>query len=148
MNRREKLVRSKEYGFTTMQLSLLNFIENYMKSKGMNRNELAKDIGVSKGYISQVLNAAYDHKLSKVADLANHCNAMPFLFFVDMDTFVQNDAEDRVYRLLPCTKLKPLSSFKEKPNLDDEKVIKMTSDSGTASIYQNNYGNYYSKLNS
>lgn len=102
--KRAELITSKEYVIAEMQLKLLNLIEGYMKKNNLNRNELAQQLQVTKGYISQLLNVSFDHKLSKVVELALACNTMPLLFFTDLDNFVKDDANDKYYELMPIVR--------------------------------------------
>jgi hypothetical protein len=103
---REEFVKSQEYVFGKMQLGLLNMLNDYMVAKDIKPTNLAEELGVTKGYISQLLNVTYDHKLSKVANLALSCNKMPILKFVDLDEFVNNDALDLVYELTTKSRFK------------------------------------------
>lgn len=106
---REELIRSNEYVTGGIQLKLLNLIEDYMKKNNLNRDKLAKQLGVTKGYVSQLFNASYDHKLSKLVDLALSCNAMPLVYFIDMNKFVEDDAKDLVYELVPMLRPKDIT---------------------------------------
>lgn len=108
MNKREKLLRNREYVVSQMQLNLLNLIGNYKDKKKLKDYQLAEKLGVSKGYISQVLNATYDHKLSKIADLSLAFNAMPLLYFVDLDTFIEEDANGKYYEIFPTIRPEPI----------------------------------------
>lgn len=104
--KREDLIKSNEYVVTGFQLSLLNLMEEYMKKRGFNRNQLAAHLGVTKGYISQLLNATFDHKISKLVELALACGKMPMIYFVDIDTYLKVDANDKVYDLMVVHKPK------------------------------------------
>ena len=53
--KREELIQSKEYWIAKLQIDLFNEVENYMQKKKMNRTQFAEKLGVSKGYISQIL---------------------------------------------------------------------------------------------
>lgn len=101
MKKREELVKSKDYIVTGIQLKLLNLIEDYMKKNDLNRDKLAKQLNVTKGYVSQLLNVSYDHKISKLVDLALSCKSMPLVYFVDLDKYINNDANDIIYDLVP-----------------------------------------------
>ena len=61
---REELIQSKEYWMAKLQIDLFNEVESYMKKNGLNRVQFAEKLGVSKGYISQILNGDADHRLS------------------------------------------------------------------------------------
>jgi transcriptional regulator with XRE-family HTH domain len=99
--KREELLRTKEYAFSQIQLGLLNVIGEYKEKMNLKDVHLADQLGVSKGYISQLLNVTFDHKMSKLVELALACNKMPLVYFVDLDTFIKEDAQDKVYEIFP-----------------------------------------------
>ncbi len=99
--KRANLLKSKDYIVSTIQLALLNLIGDYKKKKKLKDYQLANELGVSKGYVSQLLNATFDHKISKVVDLALACNKMPLIYFVDLDEFIRQDADDKVFAIFP-----------------------------------------------
>ncbi|HWK03233.1 MAG TPA: helix-turn-helix transcriptional regulator [Puia sp.] len=96
---REDLIKSREYWITTFQLQMFNLIEKYRKDNNLNKTELAIKLGVTKGYITQILNGDFDHKMSKFIDLSLAFDKVPILDFVDIDTYIDKDANSRVYAL-------------------------------------------------
>ncbi len=56
-------------------------METYLKENKLTRTELAKQLGVSKGYVSQILNGDYDHKLSKLMELSLAIGYKPRIVF-------------------------------------------------------------------
>ena len=60
-------------------------IERYMKNNNLSRTELAHKLGVSKGYISQVLNGDFDHRLSKLVELSMAVGMVPQISYIPMD---------------------------------------------------------------
>lgn len=62
-----------------------------MASTGKNRTQLAEHLGVSKGYVSQLLNGDYDHKLSKLVELSLAFGYVPKVDFVPIDEYIKND---------------------------------------------------------
>ena len=103
---REELLRTKDYAFSQIQLNLLNLIGDYKKKKNLKDFQLADELGVSKGYVSQLLNVTFDHKISKLVELALACNTMPVIYFVDLKEFIQQDANDKVYNIFPVPRPK------------------------------------------
>jgi len=97
---RQELITNKEYILAGMQLKILNLLEEFMQNKNLKRNELAEKLEVTKGYISQIMNVAYDHKLTKVIELALACEKVPMLFFVEMDKLIQEDRNDKEFALI------------------------------------------------
>lgn len=63
--------------------SLVRELRRFMKREGMNQTELAAHLGVSKGYISRLLNGTGDPKLSSILDLAMAIGKEPVLMFTD-----------------------------------------------------------------
>jgi transcriptional regulator with XRE-family HTH domain len=102
--KRKDLLKSKEYWVVKIQNDLYNIIENYMKENKLNRTQLAEKLNVTKGYITQVLNGDFDHKLSKLVELALLCNSAPLLHFVDMENFIRDDAQGMVYQFMPMAR--------------------------------------------
>lgn len=78
---REELIKSKEYWIVDIQTKLYEALESYRESKGLNRTQLAEDLGFSKGYISQILNGDFDHRISKLVELALKIGMVPELNF-------------------------------------------------------------------
>ena len=61
---RERILKSPAYWIAKVQLALFNCAQSFMERNGMNRTQLAAHLGVSKGYVSQLLNGESDYKLS------------------------------------------------------------------------------------
>lgn len=88
---REELLKSREYWIAKIQIDLFNLIENYRTNKKMTKTQLATELGVTKGYVSQVLNGDFDHKVSKLVDLALAFGKVPVLNFEDIKQYVEDD---------------------------------------------------------
>lgn len=94
----EELMNTPEYCTTMIQLELFNRVEQYMKEKGINRTELAKELGVSKGYVSQILNGDYDHRLSKFVELAIKVGLKPAISFSPISNELKE--EEKIQEIL------------------------------------------------
>ncbi len=75
--KRDELISSREYWIAKIQLDLFNQIENYMTEHHLSRTQLAEKLGVTKGYVSQILNGDFDHKISKLVELALAIGLVP-----------------------------------------------------------------------
>lgn len=78
---REELIKQTGYWTQRIQLELFNVVNDYLKKNKITRAAFAEQLGVSKGYVSQVLNGDFDHKLSKLIELALACGYVPSLNF-------------------------------------------------------------------
>ena len=75
--KRTELLRNPGYWTQDIQLDLYEAVNRYLKDNNMTRTQFAEKLGVSKGYVSQVLNGDFDHKLSKLVELALACDLVP-----------------------------------------------------------------------
>ncbi|MBR3711301.1 MAG: helix-turn-helix transcriptional regulator [Bacteroidales bacterium] len=80
-----ELRSTPEYWITRIQLDLYAMIERYMQDHQLSRSELANKLGVSKGYVSQVLNGDFDHRLSKLVELSMAVGMIPQISYISMD---------------------------------------------------------------
>lgn len=62
-----------------------------MSRNKMNRTQLAAHLGVSKGYVSQLLNGEYDHKLSNLIKLSLAFGYVPTLEFRPVAEVLKSD---------------------------------------------------------
>ena len=83
---REELLKSPVYWTSLIQDELYRQIENYMKEKEMNKAQLAEHLSCSRGYITQLLNGEYDHKLSKLVELSLAIGKAPVVKFEDIES--------------------------------------------------------------
>jgi transcriptional regulator with XRE-family HTH domain len=89
--KREELINSREYWLSKIQIELFNEVENYMKKNKLTRTSLAEKFGVSKGYISQILNGEADHRISKLVELSLGIGLAPVISFQNLQEFSKND---------------------------------------------------------
>lgn len=93
--KREELIQSEEYWLAKLQIDLFNEVEAYMKANNLTRTQFAKKLGVSKGYVSQILNGEADHRLSKFVELALAIGLCPNVSFEKIDELLHRDNSPR-----------------------------------------------------
>lgn len=86
----EELAQTEEYWLTNIQCDLYARVEEYREANKWNRSQLAKHLGVSKGYVSQILNGDFDHKLSSLIKLALAVGVVPNLKFQPVEEYIEN----------------------------------------------------------
>lgn len=91
---RKELLKSKEYWLAEIQLNLFKLIENYKTANNLNSTQLAEKLGVTKGYISQILNGDFDHKISKLVELSLAFNKVPIIEYKDLERTIMEDKLD------------------------------------------------------
>ena len=96
---RKELLKSKEYWLVKFQVALYEQVENYLKENKLTKSQFAEKLGVSKGYISQILNGNFDHKLSKFVELSLAINKVPLLKFEDIEKCILLDKKGKLDNL-------------------------------------------------
>lgn len=81
---REELLRCPEYWTTLIQNELYRQIQSYMEEHNMNKAQLAEHLGCSRGYVTQLLNGDFDHKISKLVELSLAIGMAPSVSFKDL----------------------------------------------------------------
>ena len=93
---REELIKSPEYWILEIQMALYDKITDFMKTENFNRKQLADKFGFTKGYVSQILNGEYDHRISKMVELALSVGKVPVVKFIDIEDILKLDKLDRL----------------------------------------------------
>lgn len=85
----DELLEPPEYWTTRIQLDLYSHLQDYMKVNGLNKMQLAQKLGVTKGYVTQVLSGDFDHRLSKLVELSLDVGLIPKMEFVPKRDFFE-----------------------------------------------------------
>ncbi len=91
---RKELLQQESYWITKIQLDLYGQIDQYMKDNKLNKTKFAETLGVTKGYLSQVLNGDFDHKLSRLIKLAMAIGKVPVVEFKNLNEVIESDSHD------------------------------------------------------
>ena len=76
-----ELVQTPEYWLETIQNEIFRQVKFYMEKNDLNQTQLAKKLGVSKGYISQILNGNFNFTLKKLIELSLAIGISPNIQF-------------------------------------------------------------------
>ena len=97
--KRKELLKSKEFWIVKIQNQLYEELEKYLRENNVSKTELANKMGVSKGYISQILNGDFDHKLSKLIEIIMVMDKVPILNLENIDDCINIDKEIGIDKL-------------------------------------------------
>jgi predicted XRE-type DNA-binding protein len=90
--KREELVKNKGYIVTKLQNELFRQVHEYLETNKKTQTQFAEELGVTKGYVSQILNGDFDFKLSKLVELSLAIGKIPQMSFIDAQEYLSNDS--------------------------------------------------------
>jgi len=85
-----------EYWLEKIQNDIYRAAVEFMKQKGLNQNGLAQHLGVTKGYVSQILNGNFNFSISNLVKLSLALGVAPDL---DLSKSLEEYAEKEELRL-------------------------------------------------
>lgn len=91
MKTRKELLKSPGYWLARFQTELFRCVRNYLKSENKTQTQFAEQLGVSKGYVSQVLNGDFDHKMSSFIKLSLSAGYIPEIKLTPMEEYINRD---------------------------------------------------------
>ena len=95
MIKRGELLKSPEYWFEQAQNELYRQVTEYMEKEGINQSQLAEKLGVTKGYISQILKGEFNYTLKKLIELSIAIGKIPTIEYRAIDQVVKDDGRSR-----------------------------------------------------
>jgi transcriptional regulator with XRE-family HTH domain len=90
---RGQLLKNEGYWTSKIQIDLYNQLEKYMSDNKINRSQLAKKLKVSKGYVTQILNGDFNHRISKLVELALAIDKIPEINYRDLNQTIKETKE-------------------------------------------------------
>jgi len=94
--KREELVRKPEYWLETIQNEIFRQVTAYLKDNNMTQNQLAAQLGVTKGYVSQVMKGEFNYTLKKLIELSLAVGKAPVINFMPLAEIISTESE-KVY---------------------------------------------------
>lgn len=88
---RLELLKSPEYWFENAQNELYRQVIEYKDRKGINQTELAKELGVTKGYVSQILKGEFNYTLKKLIEISLAIGKVPQIEYKSIQEVIQDD---------------------------------------------------------
>jgi transcriptional regulator with XRE-family HTH domain len=88
---REELLKSPEYWFENAQNELYRQVIDYKEKKGINQTELAEELGVTKGYVSQILKGEFNYTLKKLIEISLAIGKIPQIEYKTVTDVIAED---------------------------------------------------------
>jgi predicted XRE-type DNA-binding protein len=89
MFKKEDLIRTEEYWMENIQNELYFVLKKHMEERELNQTELAKELGFSKSYVSQVLKGNFNHSTKKLVRLLLAIDRVPQFDFMKANEYLR-----------------------------------------------------------
>lgn len=136
MKTREELLKTQEYWLEVLQNEVYRMVTEHLEKGNITQSQFAMDLGVSKGYVSQVMNGNFNYTLKKLIELSLAVNKAPVIDFKNINDFIN---EDKLIRFE--MKYQPFMTIQ----IQDHKISIKSGDTENSDI-ENNQENVYDIL--
>jgi transcriptional regulator with XRE-family HTH domain/putative component of toxin-antitoxin plasmid stabilization module len=86
---REELLETEEYWLERIQNEIFRQVEAYLKENQLTQTQFAEQLGVSKGYVSQLMKGEFNYTLKKLIELSLAVGKAPVLDFKSLKEIIQ-----------------------------------------------------------
>ena len=121
------LLKTQEYWVNRIQDILFEKVQNYLKDNNISRVKFANDLGVSKGYVSQVLNGQFNFSLKKLVELSLAIGKVPDIHFDEVDNYIRKvlDEDKKLHynKIIPIGSIEVSSSDSSSINVREKKYF-------------------------
>jgi transcriptional regulator with XRE-family HTH domain len=93
---REELLRSPEYWFEEAQNELYRQVVEYKERKEINQTQLAEELGVTKGYVSQILKGEFNYTLKKLIEISMAIGQVPKIEYSSLEKIIEDDNKSQL----------------------------------------------------
>lgn len=93
MLKREELERKPEYWLESIQNEIFRQVTAYLKDNNMTQNQLAEQLGVTKGYVSQIMKGEFNYTLKKLIELSLAVGKAPVINFTPLAEIISSERE-------------------------------------------------------
>jgi transcriptional regulator with XRE-family HTH domain len=95
MLKQEDLVYKPEYWLETIQNEIFCQVTDYLRDNNLTQTQFADQLGVSKGYVSQIMKGEFNYTLKKLIELSLAIGKAPVIGFKPLDEII-SDESDRI----------------------------------------------------
>jgi len=86
---REELIKTEEYWFERIQNEIFRQVDSYLKENQLTQTQFAEQLGVSKGYVSQIMKGEFNYTLKKLIELSLAVGKAPVLDFKSPEDIIK-----------------------------------------------------------
>lgn len=123
--KRIDVIKNSGYWLADIQLKLFEAVNQYLSENNMSRTDFAKQLGVSKGYISQILNGDFNHRIEKMIEISLAIGRIPEVNFHELSDYLLSGTIP-VKKTFTYPKKKKYNSSYTTKNVNNKQIKKST----------------------
>lgn len=89
MLKKDELVKQPGYWLEMLQNEIFRQVADYIEKNNINQTQFAQELGVSRGYVSQVMKGEFNYTLKKLIELSLAIGKAPVLKFLPLNEVVR-----------------------------------------------------------
>lgn len=90
MKKFNEIIKSSDYWLEKFQNEIFRMLSTFMNEERKSQSDVAKDLKVSKSYISQILNGNFNFTLKKLIEISLYVGKVPTIEFVSISKYITN----------------------------------------------------------
>jgi transcriptional regulator with XRE-family HTH domain len=94
MLKHEELINRPEYWLETIQNEIFRQVTAYLKDNNLTQNQFAEQLGVSKGYVSQIMKGDFNYTLKKLIELSLAVGKAPVIVFKPLTEIMPAESKE------------------------------------------------------
>lgn len=110
---RKDILMEPEYWIAQIQMAIYKCALDFMEDSGKNRSQLAEYLGVSKGYVTQLLSGDYNYSLSKLVETSMAFGYVPKIHFTPIEQEIFRDENIGTFVLAAKQSLGDFATFSD-----------------------------------
>lgn len=99
MMTRKEILESPDYWLEHLQDDLYGQVVTYLEKEKMNQTQFAEKLGVSKGYVSQIMNGHFNYTVRKLIELGLAIGVVPRVVFQALDDIILQEATQKMFEV-------------------------------------------------
>ncbi len=94
MKTRKELYKTTEYWLENIQNDIYDHVHKYMQENNLNKAGLAKELGFSRSYVTQILNGEFNFSTKKLIELSLAIGKAPLIKYDNIEDFIDKKEKE------------------------------------------------------
>ncbi|CAN5597281.1 hypothetical protein BH10BAC5_BH10BAC5_21280 [soil metagenome] len=89
----KEIIKSPEYWLAGIQNEVSRMLIEHSKVNKISQTKMAEELGVSKSYLSQIMNGTFNFTIKKLIELCLYAGKIPSIKFISVEKYLQDKNE-------------------------------------------------------